>query len=233
MKKLICCILAAAMLMILAVGVYATEVTTCTLTADSLSAGAGEEITVPVRIADNPGFTNFSLRLYYDPAVLTLKALEDVAGTVTSVNPEGQDEDGTACAIIVSASAEAVTGDCVLFNAVFTVNENASGTTAVTPKVGYIRNNSAVFSIFQELTATVQPGTLTVEDSVLLGDVNGDGKITSVDVTMLKMYLKNKYTLSSTQMQAADVNGDGKITSVDVTLLKMYMKNKLEKFPGQ
>lgn len=233
MKKLICCILTAAMLLTIGVVAYATEVTTCTVTADCVRAGGGEEVTVPIRIRDNPGFTNFSLCLAYDPEVLTLKALENVAGEISSGNPAGMDEEGNACAIVVSASGTAVTGDCVLFNAVFTVNADFSGTTEITPTVNYIRNNSAVFSLFEEINATVESGGVETPDEILLGDVNGDGKITVMDVTMLKMYMKNKYTLSETQMQAADVNGDGKITVLDVTMIKMRVKNKLEQFPGE
>lgn len=231
MKKLICCILAAVMLLGLAAVAYATEATTCTVTVDSLTVGAGEEVSVSLRLTDNPGFTNFGVFLNYDREMLTLERVEAVTGEITAVNPQWENADGSLSCYVTSASAEAVTGDAVLFTAVFTVSPNFTGSTLVTPVVSYIRNNSALFSVFEELTATAQPGTLEAAEEILLGDVNDDGKISAIDVTMVNMYMRNKYTLSQEQMKAADVTGDGKITAMDVTLIVMRMKNKLEKFP--
>lgn len=230
MKKLICCILTLAMLLTLGVVAYAAEVTTCTLAADSLSASAGEEITVPIRITDNPGFTNFFLRLCYDPAALTLKALENVAGEAGSVNLQGQDAEGRACAVIVGASAEAVTGDQVLFNAVFTVNTDFSGSTEVTPAVEYLRNNSATFSLFQELTAAVQPGTLEVENTIILGDVDGNGIINVRDAVLVRGYINGRYPGGEAFLKAADVNGDGKVDMRDAAMIYGYVNGKLDKF---
>lgn len=229
MKKWICCILAAALLLSLTTVAYAAEVTTCTVTADTVTAGAGVEVSVPIRIAGKSGFTNFGISLEYDTEKLTLTGIETVAGDISAVN---LDKDGSKGCYVTSASAAAVTGDVVLFTAVFTTAADFTGSTQVTPVVSYIRNNTVAFSVFENITATAESGTVEAGTEVLLGDVNGDGKITGMDVTVLKMYMKNKYTLSPTQMKAADVNGDGKITGVDVTMLKMYMKNKLAAFPA-
>ena len=46
------------------------------------------------------------------------------------------------------------------------------------------------------------------------GDVNGDGSVTSADITALYNYLLNGETSS---LQNGDVNSDGNITSADVT----------------
>lgn len=232
MKKLICCILTAAMLLTIGVVAYATEVTTCTVAADSVRAGGGEEVTVPIRIRDNPGFTNFSIRLSYDPEALTLKALENVAGEVSSVNPAGKDADGNVCAIVVSASGTAVTEDCVLFNAVFTVHADFSGTTEITPVVNYIRNNSAVFSLFEEINATVESGTLTVEDSFILGDVTGDGRINMGDMQTIYNAATGKLILTEAQTKAADVSGDGEVTMRDMQLVYQYCTGKITEFPA-
>ena len=78
------------------------------------------------------------------------------------------------------------------------------------------------------------PGGILVvveEKETTPGDVNGDGKISVVDVAMVQMYLKGKTTLTEEQLASADVNGDGKVTSMDVTLMNMYIRNKLDSFP--
>ncbi len=57
--------------------------------------------------------------------------------------------------------------------------------------------------------------TFAYEDSANVpGDVNGDGSVTSADVTELYNYLLNN---DQTYVATADVNGDGMITSADIT----------------
>lgn len=232
MKKWTCCILAAALLLSLATGVYAAEVTGCVISADSVTAEAGAEVTVPIRVSDNSGATNFSIRLYYDREALTLKTLENGAWDLISVNPDGIDEEKTACTVVVGASAGAVTGESVLVNAVFTVNADFTGTTQITPAVNYIRNNSAVFSVFEEITATVESGTVEVGAGILLGDVNGDGTINLKDAMLVRAYINKRNNGGTTFEQAADVNGDGKIDMRDAMMIYAYANNKLAAFPG-
>ena len=50
----------------------------------------------------------------------------------------------------------------------------------------------------------------------MLGDVNGDGIVSSVDVTALYNYLLNN---DSSAIVNGDQDGDGIITSVDVTIV--------------
>lgn len=233
MKKLICCILAVALLLGVASAAYAAEVTTCVVAADTVTASGTEEVAVPVRIVNNPGFTNFAITLDYDRQALTLVRVEGVAGDASGVNPQRKAPDSSVSTFVTSASAQAVTGDVVLFTAVFTVAQNFTGTTRVTPVVSYIRNNTALFSAFEEITATATAGSVETKASVTLGDVNGDGSISAIDITMVRMCMKNKYTLSQAQLQAADVDGSGKITAIDVAMISMRMKNKLSKFPGE
>ena len=52
------------------------------------------------------------------------------------------------------------------------------------------------------------------------GDINGDGKLTSVDYAMLKRYILGTYTLTKEQLERADITGDGHITSKDYAMLK-------------
>ena len=51
---------------------------------------------------------------------------------------------------------------------------------------------------------------------VIKGDVNGDGVVSSVDVTALYNYLLNN---DSSSIAGGDVDGDGIITSVDITII--------------
>lgn len=51
--------------------------------------------------------------------------------------------------------------------------------------------------------------------AVVLGDINGDGQITTVDAARALKTAANKYTLKDECFSAADINGDGQITTVD------------------
>lgn len=69
--------------------------------------------------------------------------------------------------------------------------------------------------------------------SVLYGDVNGDGKVNSTDLTTLKRFLLriiDEFPSPNGRI-AADVNGDKKITSTDLTLMNRYLLHIIDKFP--
>ncbi|WP_416325037.1 dockerin type I domain-containing protein [[Eubacterium] hominis] len=55
------------------------------------------------------------------------------------------------------------------------------------------------------------------------GDVNGDGKISSMDYVLVKNHILNIKKLSGNAAKAADVNGDGKISSMDYVLIKNHI----------
>jgi SH3-like domain-containing protein len=56
-----------------------------------------------------------------------------------------------------------------------------------------------------------------------LGDVNGDGKITPTDYSLIKDYIMGKSQLTEEQKKYADYNKDGKITPTDYALIKEYI----------
>lgn len=230
MKKLICWALVILMLLGLTTVAYAAE-TTCTVTADSVTAGAGEEVTVSIRIAGNPGFTNFGIFLDYDREMLTLVEVETSAGEISGANLQWEDTEGNQRCYVTSASASAVTGDAVLFTAKFTTAEDFTGTTQVTPEVRYIRNNTAVFSVFEEITATVESGTVEEGTDVLPGDVNGDGVVNIKDAMLVYAYVNGRYKGTSFSEKAADVTGDGKVNSRDAMMLYAYVNKKINQFP--
>lgn len=63
-----------------------------------------------------------------------------------------------------------------------------------------------------KIGAGVEPGGSTT----VPGDVNGDGKVTSVDITALYNWLLNN---DDSAIVNGDQNGDGSITSVDITVI--------------
>ena len=58
------------------------------------------------------------------------------------------------------------------------------------------------------------------EPTTVQGDVNGDGSVTSADVTEIYNYLLSG---DETYLDTADVNGDGSVTSADITAIYSIM----------
>lgn len=64
----------------------------------------------------------------------------------------------------------------------------------------------------------------------IYGDCNGDGFVTTVDLSMLRKHFANKDPLTGvstiTVQAGADCNGDGFVTTVDLSMLRKYFANK-------
>lgn len=109
-----------------------------------------------------------------------------------------------------------VTTDGALFRMTVTVSDDAA------PGVYPITIQGVPEDIVDEngnmVSLTCVPGTITVAD-VLLGDVNGDGERTNLDVIYLARSLLGLVTLNDSQKSAADVNDDGIVSNADVIRL--------------
>jgi len=57
---------------------------------------------------------------------------------------------------------------------------------------------------------------------IVLGDVNGDGKITSTDYLRVRRHFLKTYELTGYNLFAGDVNADGKITSTDYLRVRRH-----------
>ncbi|GAE90792.1 dockerin type I repeat-containing protein [Acetivibrio straminisolvens] len=56
----------------------------------------------------------------------------------------------------------------------------------------------------------------------MTGDLNGDGKINSTDMSLMKRYLLKQIVDLPVEddIKAADLNKDGKVNSTDMSILK-------------
>ena len=222
MKRILSLLLAVLILQTISVIAFAQNLI-CTVSADTVEY-AGAEVAVPLRIADNPGFTNFSLELSYDPRQLELVRIQHsldgstyLCPETVSINLSHSQQSHMATALVIAAAPEPVTEDGVLFVAVFRVLDPQGGECKVNPKVNYIRNNGAVFSVFETITALVTEGAVLVP---ITADVNGDGKADGTDVDLIYSAYLGEVTLTPAQMAIADVNHDGMIEYDEV--MKIY-----------
>ena len=58
---------------------------------------------------------------------------------------------------------------------------------------------------------------------IIKGDVNGDGRITSLDLNLMQGYILGKFTLDNNALIAADVNNDGRVSITDLAALNKHL----------
>ena len=56
----------------------------------------------------------------------------------------------------------------------------------------------------------------------LLGDVNGDGEVSILDVTCVQRYVSHMYLLDEAALKRADADSDEEVTIADATLIQRY-----------
>lgn len=62
------------------------------------------------------------------------------------------------------------------------------------------------------------------------GDVNRDGRVNAVDLTMLYRHLEGAYDLSRSQIRIGDINKNGRIDQRDIdTLVDVMLERPAEK----
>lgn len=88
---------------------------------------------------------------------------------------------------------------------------------------------SSTLSAWDMKTDLSKYGQASISASILWGDVNGDGEVTSKDLALLRKYLAGmdfNTGVSDVEVSAgADVNGDGAIKAKDMALLRKYFAN--------
>lgn len=117
----------------------------------------------------------------------------------------------------------------------------APGVTADTMAANLLKTGSAIITLSdgssKEGSAALNTGDkILVYDEnnsskgvyvvCVMGDVNGDGKITSSDCIKTRNHMLGKGTLEGVSFVAADVTGDGKIMSSDVIKIRNHMLGK-------
>ena len=93
-------------------------------------------------------------------------------------------------------------------------------------KIDYSTDDNSIdwFSILKT-GMTLKVGNDTTYTIAVRGDVSGDGLLTALDMSQLKMHIVGLKTLQSPYTDAADMNYDGQITSVDMSQLKTMLVN--------
>lgn len=155
------------------------------------------------------------LRVYESYKLVDPNAGGTLSGTVKSF---GSTTDPVTVQLFKSGSSSAAYNTTVKgTSASYTISGIAPGT--------YTMKVSKKNHVTREYSVTVTTGTKTQNAEIrLLGDVNGDGKISTADVLKANFHAKRVNLLTGYEFLCADVNGDGKISTVDVNKINSHAK---------
>lgn len=192
-------------------------------------AKAGEEVSIDVKVKNFKAVAGIQLNIEYGN--LEFKELTSDKLTDLTRGTDYSAENGRLRLVGVGDvdsnyqmnGAINTDDEVVAFTVKFTVPSGAVADTVYDIKFAANGNN---FSDSDEQLFTVNKsnGKVTVKGDYLVGDINGDGKVTKVDRTILSRYLAKWPDYATLpNAEAADINKDGKVTKVDRTILSRYL----------
>lgn len=246
MKKILAIVLSCALMVTALAGfamtASAAETVPITFTAQSVTAKAGDIITVDIAVSENHYMVNGQIWVQYDPEMLEIQAVsddpdymyfEDINSKIIKSNYMWQfavPEAGVAkFAFAGSASAGSAVGGTI-FTLTFKVLENATTTEiAIAVPDGDMNANDGTFDDDAAVELTFVNGVITVEEEtpdVAVGDINGDGAVNLNDATALFYHVNGLALLEGEALTAGDINGDGAVNLNDATAL-FYQINGL------
>ncbi len=151
------------------------------------------------------------LRVYESYKLVDPNAGGTLSGTVKSYNST---TDPVTVQLFKSGSSAAAYNTTVKGNsASYTISGIAPGT--------YTMKVSKKNHVTREYSVTVSSGTKTQNAEIrLLGDMNGDGRVNTMDCTRLFKHVNKTQLLTDAYAQkCADTNGDGRVNTMDCTAL--------------
>ena len=181
-----------------------------TLTVGQASAQPGQQVKLTVALSGNPGLCGLNFTIDYDHTRLTLEDYDCLDSQLTASDWSVGLGEGEKALWLQSDATDA---EGEILTLVFRVSDAAPlGDTTVT-----LTDITGVDEEAKLLKPVCVSGGVTVS-SGLLGDVNGDDRVTAADEKRLRRYLAGAKVAIETGN--ADMNDDGTIDLVDLMLLQ-------------
>ena len=128
---------------------------------------------------------------------------------------------------VVSTSSVSGTGTINLIEGTNYIKINVIAQTGATRTytLTVVRGNAAAGSqtIGTDMSASSSGGTSGGSTSASKGDVNGDGKISVLDIVKIQRVIVGLDTADAALTAACDLNGDGKVSVLDIVKLQRHI----------
>lgn len=184
----------------------------------------GKQISVPILLENNPGIAGMKLKVDYDNTVLQLVSVEDSGNLGEKMHSNSISSVPYVLCWANDTITENITYNGEIVVLIFDVLEDAKlGSTDI--NVSYDYDNADILDVdYNPVKFEIVNGEYVISD-VLIGDVNGDGRVNSIDRMMLARYIAEweGYSEDTINMTAADVNEDDRVNSIDRMILARYI----------
>lgn len=187
---------------------------------DSKNAVPGENVTVKIKLQNNPGITSMKVNVGYDASLLTLTGVEyNTAMGGQSILPENIEALNGNVVLYWTDGFVNYEGDDVFVTLTFSVSPDATLNTFTQITVSY--DPEDVYNVDENnVTFFCKYGEIKFVDYTP-GDINGDGVVNTKDTTRLMRYLADWDV--EVNEAALDVNGDEVVNTKDTTRLMRYL----------
>ena len=218
-KSVLAVLLVAALLLSALPFTVSAATKTMDITVSTKNAIAGSTVDIDVMITNNPGIAALSLDINYDKSNLILKGFSYNETALAGASTTLYNESASVPCLFMVNGAQNITGDFKFATLTFEVKENAKNNTSAYVNLSYDPDN--VYDISENnVDCNIINGAINII-ACAPGDINGDEKVNSKDVSRLMQY--HAHWEVDVNEPALDTNGDGKLNSKDVTRLMQYL----------
>ncbi len=195
------------------------------ITVGNITGRGGEEVVVPVSIANNPGIAGFSITIEFDKSKLVPVTIEKgsafTQGTLTSNLHQGGDMTSYDVVTAYWVNPANVTENGNILNVKFKIKDDVSDC-EIPVSVSY-KDGDVSDQEYNDVKLNITNGKIVVEN-IVIGDVKCDGVVNTKDGVRLSQYLASwDMTLTSYEMKAADIRKDGAVNTKDGVKLSQYL----------
>ena len=193
-----------------------------TITVSTVTGQVGNTIDVNVSVAGNPGIASMLLNLHYDSNYLKLVGVKDGGILGATVHSDDLAINPYVLTWANDTASENITANGVIATLTFEVSEDTP-TGHYPIMVSYDNDNYDIFDVnLNTVEFLTVDGGIAIIDHII-GDVNGDGSVNTLDRAVLSRYLSKWSGYDDINLKAADVNMDGRVNTLDRAILTRYL----------
>ena len=191
-----------------------------TISVESVTDAPGGTANVAVKITGNPGILGATLKFTYDNGLTLTGAIAGDAFSALAMTKPGKFT--SPCNFVWDGMdlEPSDIKDGTILTLQFVIDENAQSGDEYNVKVSY-DDGDILDSNMNAVDVQLKNGTVSVVDYVP-GDLNGDKKVNSGDIIMLRRHIAGNYEQTINE-SAANVNGDDKINAGDIIAIRRFV----------
>lgn len=194
-----------------------------------VNANPGDTVEVKIRLVNNVTISSVNAEVTWSEKLELLFAEYDIYNpkdkSAMINEPDEVDDDFNPIWIGIGnrfrfnwlSARSKVNGDADFVTLTFRVSDDAAPGEFLPVYVSAISPGDICDEELNNIPFKVINGGIDIEENFVVGDLNGDGRISNIDVILLFEYVSGGN--NSVRLEAADVDGDGEVNNKDVVML--------------